>query len=820
MPTHPRPLPRSFPLRAALLALAAGLSPTTAVADDTGAKLYKQECARCHGANGEGTKKFDRTLVGDKSVAQLAKVVRDTMPEDNPGSLSEADAAKVAAFMHEAFYSPTAQARNKPARVELSRLTVRQYQNAVADLVGSFRPTPKWDESRRGLRGEYFNARQFRGNARLLDRTDPEVKFDFGTVGPEVEKGDTFDPHQFSIRWEGSVLAPETGTYEFVVRTEHATRLWVNDTKKALIDAWVKSGNDNEYRAAIYLIAGRAYPIRLEFSKAKQGVDDTKKNPNPPPKRATVALAWKTPFGGTAVIPARCLSPQTFPESFVVTTPFPPDDRSLGWERANTVSKAWDAATTDAALDTAGYVASHIDELIGMPLPQRTRGQGSGNPSEIRFDAQPAAKPTPERERKIREFCRGFAERAFRRPLTDDQLRLFVDRQFEAGGDLELAVKRVVLFVLKSPRFLYREVGGAGPDAHDTAARLSFALWDSIPDTELLAAAAKGELSTREQVTKQAERMLTDPRAKAKLREFLLTWLKVEQPPDLAKDPKRFPGFSEAVAADLRASLELFLDDVLWGDGDFRKLLLSDELYLNGRLAKFYGAALPNPTPARGWFWDETMSADTPFQKVKLNPDQRAGVLTHPYLMSAFAYTSETSPIHRGVFLARGVLGLGMRPPPEAVSPLPPTLHPNLTTRERVALQTKPAACITCHSVINPLGFTLEHFDAVGRYRDKDAGKPVDDDGSYQTRKGEVVKFDGVRELAKFLAGSDEVHAAFAEQLFHHLVKQPVRAYGANKPVELRDSFSRGGFNIRKLAVEAAVTAALPITDTKPPPRP
>ena len=119
--------------------------------------------------------------------------------------------------------------------------------------------------------------------------------------------------------------------------------------------------------------------------------------------------------------------------------------------------------------------------------------------------------------------------------------------------------------------------------------------------------------------------------------------------------------------------------------------------------------------------------------------------------------------------------------------------------------------------MINPLGFTLEHFDAVGRYREKENGKPVDDTGSYQTRDGRVVKFAGVRDLAKFLAGSGEVHAAFAEQLFHHLVKQSVRAYGANKLDELRESFSRSGFNIRKLAVEVAVTAALPRPPARPP---
>jgi hypothetical protein len=361
----------------------------------------------------------------------------------------------------------------------------------------------------------------------------------------------------------------------------------------------------------------------------------------------------------------------------------------------------------------------------------------------------------------------------------------------------------VVLLVLKSPRFLYREVGG-GPDAYDVASRLSFALWDSLPDQELLAAAAAGRLTTREQVAAQAERMLADPRARAKLHEFLLHWLKVDQAPEIAKDPSRFPGFDAEVAADLRTSLDLFLEDVAWGaEPDFRRLLLADDLYLNGRLAKFYGADLP---------------ADAAFQKVKLNPEQRAGLLTHPYLMATFAYTASSSPIHRGVFLARGVLGVSLRPPPEAVAPLAPDVHPNLTTRERVALQTNSAACQTCHGVINPLGFTLENFDAVGRFRDRDNGRPVEATGTYQTRAGQTVKFTGARELAQFLAGSEEVQTAFAEQLFQHLAKQPVRAYGAGEAADLRNFFAGHGFSIRKLMVEAATVAALTRRETKPRP--
>src|SRR5207237_1277166 len=162
-----------------------------------------------------------------------------------------------------------------------------------------------------------FNSRDFRGKARLIDRTDPGVNFDFGTAGPELAEDakEKFDPHQFSIRWDGSVLAPETGSYEFVVRTEHAVRLWVNDHKK------------------------------------------------------------------------------------------PPDDRSLGWERGTTISKEWEAAATDAALETAAYVAARLPELAGVPDGAKDRGP------------------------KLREFCRRFAERAFRRPLSDDEKQLFIDRQ-------------------------------------------------------------------------------------------------------------------------------------------------------------------------------------------------------------------------------------------------------------------------------------------------------------------------------------------------------------------------------------------------------
>jgi hypothetical protein len=398
-----------------------------------------------------------------------------------------------------------------------------------------------------------------------------------------------------------------------------------------------------------------------------------------------------------------------------------------------------------------------------------------------------------DRAAKLKLLATTFAERAYRRPLSPEQKAIF-EKPFEGSKDLELSVKKSVLLALKSPRFLYTNLD-AHNDQYSIASRLALALWDSVPDQLLLDAAAKGQLANPATLKTQTDRMVADVRAKAKLKRFFEHWLLIEHAGDLAKDTKRFPSFDPATVADLRTSLELFVEDVAWnGDGDFRKLLTSPEVFLNGRLAKFYGADLP---------------ADAPFRKMPLEPGQRSGVLTHPFLLSSFAYMAETSPIHRGVFLTRAVLGLSMKPPPEAVSPIAPNLHPSLSTRERVSLQTKANACMSCHNVINDLGFALEGFDAVGKFREKDNAKPVNAQGAYLTKAGQAVKFNGAVELGRFLAGSPEVHGAFVEQMFHHVAYQPVRAYGPQAQEKMLAGFTKSGYNIRALLAESAMMFAL-----------
>jgi len=749
-------------------AVAALLVATAAAADHPGLAVYQEHCDRCHGDAGAGTKEVPAPLVGDRSVNQLAAYIDETMPEDDPSRVTGAAARQVAEYIHAAFYSAVARDRNRPARIEASRLTVRQMRNTLADVVASFRDRGPPVDDRRGLEAEYFRGRGFdRGTELVFERTDPRVDFRFGTGAPAAEG---FDRNRFAIRWTGSIVPPETGVYEFVVRTEHSARLAVNTEghEPPLIDAYVRSGSDTEHRASLFLLGGRGYPLRLEFSKANQGVDNTTHEGE---AEASITLSWKPPHGVLEVVPERCLLPHRCAPVFVLQTPFPPDDRSIGYERGSAVSLEWFAAATAAASETAARILEQLDHHV--------------------------PRDAPDRRERLEAFAGRFAEQAFRRPLTDDLRRLVVGRPFADAPDPATAVHRSILLVLNSPRFLHREPGTA-TDPFATAARLSFGLWDSIPDGPLRDAAAHDRLATRDQVRRQAERMVVDRRTRAKLLDFLRGWLRVDHGPELAKDPALHPAFSPAVAADLRTSLERALDDV-WESGDFRRLFTDDGVWLNGRLAALYGAPLP---------------PDADFTRVRLDDGRRAGVLTHPYLMSVLSYSGATSPIHRGVFLARNVFGNVLRPPREAVTPLPPEQHPDLTTRERVTLQTRAVACQTCHTLINPLGFALEEFDAVGRHRTTerrgDADRPIDASGSYLPREGPEAVFTGGRELGDYTAASRDAQEAFVQSLFHAVVKQPVRAWGPHTLETLRGGFAAAGFDIRRLLVDIMEVAAFP----------
>lgn len=740
------------------------LAGSAAAAPD-GAATYQAQCASCHGPRGEGVAgKFDEPLRGKRNVESLAKYIDRYMPEEEPEKCVGEDAKAVAAWMHGTFYAPGTHAKDAP-RIQLSHLTHEQYRQSVADLFASFggRPGPFFGG---GLEGKYFNAEKMEQNKEhLLDRVDPAVVLDAGILGaiPKLK------PDSFSVTWSGSLFAPESGDYGLRVITQNGARVFLNALpwregreEVPVIDGWVSRGEEpRAEETRLPLTGGRAYPLRIQFLAYGQ-------------KSASLRFEWKPPGGVWETVPATRLSKQWAPTAAVVAIGFPPDDSSHGYERGIAVNREWLDAVVRSAADLAEFASQQAESLAGT---------------------KPGA---PDRVEKLKQFCATFAERAYRRPL-DDPLRATVLKDFE-NQPPETAVRRVVTRVLCSPRFLYPVSPSAPNDDFTAAANLALALWDSLPDEPLCKAAAEGQLKTREQIEAQARRMLDDPRTRHKLDGFFHRWLAIGGSERIAKDAKTYPDFNEPLIADLLQSLGLFVNEVVWnGNSDYRELLLADYLHVNSRMAAYYG--LP-AVPGDG------------FTKVALPAGQRAGVLTHPYLLASLSYFKSSSPIHRGVFVTRSVLGRYLKPPPMAIEFMDDRFDPTLTMREKVTQLTNKPACMSCHEVINPLGFSLENFDATGRWRERDSGKPVDSSGTYTTTGGETVRLTGPRDLATHAVASREASEGFVMQLFQHTAKQAPQAYGPDTLARLHGSFTTDSYHIRNLLARIAAIAAMPTSVT------
>ncbi|MES2709774.1 MAG: DUF1592 domain-containing protein [Verrucomicrobiota bacterium] len=738
-----------------------------------GAEIYRQMCVECHGPKGEGVPgKHDEALFGDRTVAALARRIEKTMPEDKEGTCVGPDADAVAYYIYHAFYSMEARAALVPVKREESRLTVNQYRMSVADVIGHFqREGERLDPNERGLKAGYFGDAGFRGSKEkegkdTFERRDAAVSFDFGGGSPDEA---VMGSEQFSIKWTGAVIAEATGLYEFTVKTQNGARLWVNDDKNPLIDGWVSSGPEiREEKASIYLLGGRAYPLRLEYFKFKE-------------KAASVQLLWKPPHSAAEVIPARNLSPARRRPVFAVGVPFPADDRSSGYERGTSVSRAWYDAVTAGSVAAATYVSEHLQQLAGVDTAN------------------------PDRVPRLKEFSRNFVSTAWRRPVTDAEFAAVADKPFATAPSPEVAVKRVVLAALMSPRFLFPEAfEPETPDGHTVASRLALALWDSVPDEKLARLAAEGKLTDRGEIDAQARRMTEDPRAHEKLRGFFQQWLGLKEPDAIVKDPAAFPNVDLAVFRDLKRSLDLFIDGVVWSpESDYRRLLNADYLLLNSRLAPLYG---------------REVAAGGDFQPVSFPGGERVGVMTHPYLLTSLSYLKASSPIHRGVFMTRSIVGRMLKAPPEAVEFHDADFDPTFTMREKVTELTKPANCMGCHATINPLGFTLEHYDALGRWRTEDNGKPVNAASDFPDDEGAPVPLKSAQDVAAFAIGSGSAHRTFIRHLFQHTVKQPTGAYGSGTMSALEKKFTDSGFSVRELLVRSAVTAAvqgLPVENRK-----
>ncbi|HJZ55150.1 MAG TPA: DUF1592 domain-containing protein [Gemmataceae bacterium] len=325
-------------------------------------------------------------------------------------------------------------------------------------------------------------------------------------------------------------------------------------------------------------------------------------------------------------------------------------------------------------------------------------------------------------EADAEQVLRQFARRAFRQPVSDDEMKPYlalVKAKLAGGHSFEQAVRVGLKAVLVSPEFLFLREQPGKLDDFALASRLSYFLWSTMPDEELLTLAEQEKLSQVDVLRTQVERMLNDPRATAFIENFVGQWLGLRDIDFTLPDPRLYPEFDEMLKESMVRETRLFFDELLKNDLSLTNFVVSDFTMLNGRLAKHYG--IPG---VEGW----------QFRKVPLPPDShRGGVLTMASVLKVTANGTNTSPVVRGAWVLDRILGTPPPRPPEGVPAVEPDIRGATTIREQLAKHRQVGSCAGCHAKIDPAGFALENYDVIGgwreNYRSLGRGEPVTVDG-------------------------------------------------------------------------------------------
>jgi cytochrome c553 len=333
----------------------------------------------------------------------------------------------------------------------------------------------------------------------------------------------------------------------------------------------------------------------------------------------------------------------------------------------------------------------------------------------------PAPDPAEEERQRAYLVLRAFADRAYRRPaLHEEVTRLlrFVEDAQQQGEGYEHGIRVALEAVLCSPQFLFRIESRSGSrrlSDFELATRLSYFLWSSTPDEELFACAAKGTLRQGNTLTAQVRRMLRDPKARALAENFAAQWLQTRGLRELTPDPARFPDFDEPLRVAMARETELFFDAVVREDRSVLDFLDADYTFVNDRLARHYG--LPGISGSE-------------FRKVSLAGTPRGGVLTHASVLAVTSNPTRTSPVKRGKWVMENILGTPPTAPPPGVADLKESVMAGgVSLRRQLERHRADPKCAACHASMDPLGFGLESFDALGAWRDNHGDQPLDDTG-------------------------------------------------------------------------------------------
>lgn len=395
----------------------------------------------------------------------------------------------------------------------------------------------------------------------------------------------------------------------------------------------------------------------------------------------------------------------------------PPQDGS-GGEGFDTVG--------DVLFTSTAHVETYLRAAGGAVERALTLDFGQSDLSQRRILTVAPQSLDPESTQSDAEAARQilttFARRAWRRPVEDleiDALEKLFQHSLENGNSFVPAITETLQAVLVSPHFLFiveAEPGGAEIqrlNPHQLVTRLALFLWSSLPDEELLAVADSKAIYTDEVLRAQIQRMLKDPRARGLGEAFGLQWLALQGKSDRQPDVKIFPDFSSQLSDDLHEEAIRYVTRVFQEDRSLRDLIDSDWIVINGRLAQHYGLDL---------------ALDAPWQIVSLNDRRRGGVVTLGGVLTAASYGHRTSPVLRGKWIMERLLDTYVSPPPAGIPSIDASSDPNqpLTMRQRLERHRVQPECAACHQMMDPLGFCLENYDAIGRWRDAEQGLTID----------------------------------------------------------------------------------------------
>jgi len=404
-------------------------------------------------------------------------------------------------------------------------------------------------------------------------------------------------------------------------------------------------------------------------------------------------------------------------------------------------------------------------------------------------------------------FIRAFGRKAFRRPLDDSEVRRY-EALFAQERDFLSGAQVVVETMLQSPHFLFH----LAPGGYGVASRLAYFLWDTLPDDELFRAAERGELDTQAGIERQVSRMLRDSRAQDALDEFLAQWMRFDRLRNAIRDRRLFPEFTAELVAGMTEETRRLFRSLVWEDRDFREFFTASYAFLSPDLAKLYGV----PAPREPW------------GRVEFGTDsERAGVLGQATFLALTSKPVETSPTERGLFVREHFLCQMVPPPPPGVNTtLPPvTDEKPMTTRERLQIHLSNAACSGCHSLVDPVGFGFEKFDAVGKQREKQLVTifPTVDETSSKRKvqpteykldieaEGDVLglknaRFTSPRQLGEVLAREPGCQKCVVKMLFRWASGRPEEPDDQPLIETALERFRQSGFKFRELVVATAVS--------------